>query len=512
MHDDYFESQVWRGQYDMRLNRKNQILELFATIEEGIEYAGYNGGDKAVRMLQECVDGFLFLTDFLGEEHELRDHIQKIMDAVHLLLRGDMEDSLFQYYIEPIKKLMQDFRVKLLHEVKTEVEVAFMPYKISMWDSLESIYREAEKDPDCTCYVVPIPYFEKDSTGQVIKQHYEGNDFPSDINLTPYDAYDFENRRPDIIYIHNPFDQHNTLTMVHPRFFSSNLEQYTDMLVYVPYYVAGSTETTKMSYLPAYRNISKIIVQSSTLRDGYLAGGVEARKVVDLGSPKLDAMLKAIEDHGEAPVEWRETIQNKKVFLFNTGIADLLSIDTWFEQTETILNYFMGHDEHALIWRPHPLTENTIKAMRPHLLGAFEMMGERLKQSTNVIVDQSSDIYPAVAVSDAMISDYSSVMMQYIMTEKPVLGLLSENMTTPSRCYYADYLGCYFIQDTSFSQFIEMVEKNEDPKKEERVQRFLNSVTNSDGSCGQKIYPFIKNEVIKESLSLFMINNSLLPV
>jgi hypothetical protein len=57
-----------------------------------------------------------------------------------------------------------------------------------------------------------------------------------------------------------------------------------------------------------------------------------------------------------------------------------------------------------------------------------------------------------------------------------------------------------------------MVEKNEDPKKEERVSRFLSSITNSDGSCGQKIHPFIKNEVINESLSLFLINNSLLPV
>ena len=38
----------------------------------------------------------------------------------------------------------------------------FLPYKVSMWDSMETVWKAADKDPDCDAYVVPIPYFDKD--------------------------------------------------------------------------------------------------------------------------------------------------------------------------------------------------------------------------------------------------------------------------------------------------------------------------------------------------------------
>ncbi|MCM1268981.1 MAG: hypothetical protein NC302_13850, partial [Bacteroidales bacterium] len=37
-------------------------------------------------------------------------------------------------------------------------EVVFLPYKSCMWDSLESIWKAADKDSNCDAYVVPIPY------------------------------------------------------------------------------------------------------------------------------------------------------------------------------------------------------------------------------------------------------------------------------------------------------------------------------------------------------------------
>lgn len=44
-----------------------------------------------------------------------------------------------------------------------------------------------------------------------------------------YGNYDFEKRRPDMIYIHNPYDKYNYVTSVHPDFYSENLKRYTDV-------------------------------------------------------------------------------------------------------------------------------------------------------------------------------------------------------------------------------------------------------------------------------------------
>lgn len=381
---------------------------------------------------------------------------------------------------------------------KRKLEVAFMPYKVSMWDSLDSIYREAMNDPDCNCYVVPIPYYEKNKQGEIIKFCYEGNEFPKDIPITPFEMYEFENRKPDIIYIHNPFDNYNTLTMVNPRFFSENLAKYTDMLVYVPYYVAGGSETTATYIAPAYNYAKRIVAQSDVFKDALVRLGVPSTKILSLGSPKLDAMLASKNHAYDIPAYWIYTMNNKKVFLFNNGITNLLSVEEWYEQLESTLNYFIENEHVALIWRPHPLTEITLRTMRPQFLERYSLLTKRVKQVENIILDTESDIYAAVSVSDGIISDYSSVMLQCIITGKPVYGLLNNKMIDSNQLFYANFSGCYFAgRDMSIPEFVEMVVLGQDPKKDERISKFLSSVANCDGTSGEKIYYKIKSEVLK---------------
>lgn len=91
-----------------------------------------------------------------------------------------------------------------------------------MWDSLESVYLAAKEDESCDAYCVPILYFDRNADGTLGEMHYEGNDYPANIEITDWETYDFEAKRPDVVYIHNPYDEANRVTCVHPRFFSSN--------------------------------------------------------------------------------------------------------------------------------------------------------------------------------------------------------------------------------------------------------------------------------------------------
>lgn len=482
----------------MRLNQKKKLLGLITTIDKIMGYVTNENGDRNKKLLKEGGEGLDVLFEVMSDHFEIRGLIQKVIDTIGVITSDEGNCVGLESDIGKIRKILNDVRMKLINDVKTEIEIVFMPYKASMWDSLDSIYREAESDPDCTCKVVPIPYYEKDARGQITRFCYEGNQLPKDIQTIPFELYELEKNQPDIIYIHNPYDQYNTLTMVNPRFFSDNLSKYTDMLVYVPYFIAGSSETSVMSILPAYKQVTKIIVQSDDQKNTFVVNGLEDNKVLNLGSPKIDAMHRAIKTRSEVPLYWSHIINGKKVFLFNTGIADLLSTSTWFEQIEQIINFFIAHEQYALIWRPHPLTEITIQTMRPNILEEYTQLQDKLKRATNIIVDNSNDIYQAVSVSDALISDYSSVMLQYIVTEKPVLGLINENMTESDRYYYGDYLGCYFTSHgMAVSQFVEMIENDCDIKREERVSRFNRSISNADGTSGQKIHRRIKEEVMQ---------------
>ncbi len=59
-------------------------------------------------------------------------------------------------------ELCREIMVHVIKMLKTEKEVkniiVFLPYKASMWDSLESVWRAAYEDKEhCEAYVVPIP-------------------------------------------------------------------------------------------------------------------------------------------------------------------------------------------------------------------------------------------------------------------------------------------------------------------------------------------------------------------
>ncbi len=82
---------------------------------------------------------------------------------------------------EAVKQLYLrwDEMSSIISQINPKLEVVFMPYKASMWDSLESVWMEADADTDCEAYVVPIPYYDKKPDGTFGELHYEGNQFPS---------------------------------------------------------------------------------------------------------------------------------------------------------------------------------------------------------------------------------------------------------------------------------------------------------------------------------------------
>ena len=158
-------------------------------------------------------------------------------------------------------------------------EVVFLPYKASAWNSLEPAWRAACADPEWDVYVIPIPYYYRNLDGSLRDMQYEGNLFPDSVTITDYNSYDFANRHPDVILIHNPYDDCNLSTSVHPVFYSKNLQQYTEKLVYIPYFITDEIEPddTRAVYnmryyvsAPGVIRADKVLVQSEKMRMAYI--------------------------------------------------------------------------------------------------------------------------------------------------------------------------------------------------------------------------------------------------
>lgn len=409
--------------------------------------------DEAAALLEQCQQGAIDIGMLIdsteGEGTETVRYLEEYCEVLyqfHEALTQGMSVNVWQLQ-KKLKKPLLKAENSLRNDIPVRQEAVFLPYKASMWDSLESVWRAAAADPSCNALVIPIPYYDKNPDGSFRKLHYEIDQFPPDVPVVKYEDYDFEKRHPDIIFIHNPYDDKNYVTSVPTFFFSSNLKKYTDKLVYIPYFILGEIDPSDQMAVegmehfcttPGVMNADRVIVQSETMRQIYVdvltRHTDEAmrpyweKKILGTGSPKVDRVHNLKAEDFELPGEWQRLLykedgSRKKVIFYNTGVGALLKDnDAMLEKIEDNFRIFRENsDKVALLWRPHPLIEATLASMRPQLLQKYLEIVNRYREAGWGIYDDSPNMDRAIAVSDGYYGDWSSVVFLYQKTGKPVM-------------------------------------------------------------------------------------------
>ncbi|MDE6529975.1 MAG: CDP-glycerol glycerophosphotransferase family protein [Lachnospiraceae bacterium] len=439
--------------------KKEELLKIvqgFDVFHDAVEGKQPAGQDELTQCQERVIEfgNYLELRYYEEDSRDLIPMLEEFCEALYELSQSGMQDD-----CQALMDRMHGLLEKIEEYVKNRLpeytkEVVFLPYKASMWDSLESIYFAARKDTDCMAYVIPIPYFDKNADGSLGKMYYDGGCFPKDIPVTSWEAYLVKENRPDVIFIHNPYDGSNFVTTVHPEFYARELRKYTDKLIYVPYFVLqeiepddqrGIEEIRKFIELPAVLYADKVIVQSEKMKQIYVnefirwAGknGLSGRytdrryqesRILGLGSPKYDKVFRLKKEDIQIPKTWEKIMtkpdgSRKKVVFYNTSINAFLANDEqMLKKIKDVFRIFYENREDvALLWRPHPLMESTIKSMRPALWEEYSQMLREYRSAGWGIYDDSEDMNRAILISDAYYGDGSSIVQLYQKIGKPIL-------------------------------------------------------------------------------------------
>lgn len=426
---------LFEAKDDLEKNVSEQNCEiLFSELEDSQSYA-IEIGNQIERIEGEG-------TKTVGLLEQYCEVLFEIYQRISENLNSDIEVP-----IKRMSNLLELIRQSIENDIPLRKEIVFLPYKASMWDSLESIWEEVSRNDNYDVFVVPIPYYDKNSDGTMGTLHYEGEQYPSNVTITKYDAYDFENRRPDVIYIHNPYDNCNLVTSVHPFFYAKNIKKYTEKLVYVPYFVLDEINPHNrfavksiehFCLVPGVIHADKVIVQSENMRFAYIealteAVGEESRdvweqKIEGTGSPKFDKVKKTTRGTIELPEEWKQKMyrhdgSRKKVILYNNSVGAFLDTRSlMLEKIENVLAFFKKNTEQVtLLWRPHPLMKATIASMEPAMQQAYRALEEAFQRENWGIYDDSPDLNRAIALCDAYYGDQSSLVSLCRSVGKPVM-------------------------------------------------------------------------------------------
>lgn len=423
----------------MRKAQKAQAEELAMLLEQAHDEireavdAGRNS--MAAELLAQCQEGAIRLGELIekteGEGFStiaLLERYCELVYQVHEELTGGAAVNANHVY-KKLRKALIQIQNSIRSDIRVRLEMAFLPYKASMWDSLESVWMAADADPDCDAYVVPIPYYDKNNDGSLGTYHYEGSELPADVPVVPYDTYDLEQRRPDVIYIHNPYDNSNFVTTVDPRFYSAELKKYTDLLVYIPYYSTTGGMSEGQASCPAYYNADYIVIQAAKYRR-FFDGRIPDDKFLVMGSPKFDRVIRLCENPPEPPADWKEKMQmqgrkRKKVYFYNTSIGGMLSnTEQFLKKMAYVFKCFKGREDACLLWRPHPLMASTFDSLRPQYRPRYEELKRQFIEEDWGIFDETPDIESTIALCDAYIGDSAtSVTSLFGVAGKPLFIL-----------------------------------------------------------------------------------------
>ncbi len=437
-----------------KFKQVENYIALFKKIAEGV-FAELSEGNlaKANEYLQTCQQKAIELGEFIEKEeglgHATVSVLEEFCEVIYQVNEGILgEDGLAPEVAKvSLEKTVDRIAASAAKDIVINKVVVFLPYKASMWDSLETVWERKKAEPNTDAYVIPIPYFEKNPDGSVKEVIYEGDQYPESVPVVSYEEFDFEAARPDEIYIHNPYDDLNFVTSVHPFFYSENLKKYTDKLIYIPYFVLAEpnlddpdvVENNKhFALTKGVVNADEVIVQSEAMKEVYVRAlvghfGEESRpvwenKIKGTGSPKFEKILAMKDQDIEIPKDWLKIIEkpdgtHKKIVFYNIGVVPMLNAeDKMVEKIEDVLKIFKENkDDVALLWRPHPLMISTLESMMPELAERYKSIVEKYKAEGWGIYDDTADMDRSIIISDAYYGDQSSIVQLYEKLEKPIM-------------------------------------------------------------------------------------------
>lgn len=498
----------------MRIYLKREILNLVGTIEEAHKVLKklVEGKKRAdiYQCLTELQEAAITVGNLLETSEEDNDDIirnlEEYCEDVYQYSEAE-EIRRKQEILANMKYRIQTIKNKILYEVKEDkLEIVLMPYKADMWTSLKSIWEAAQKDSDCHVSVVPIPYYDIANIND-IKFIYEAERFPKDVDITDYKEYSLELNHPDMIFIHNPYDECNNLTRVPQCYYSSNLKKHSELLIYSPYFTVGSFKPEKQEFMftmPGVYYADYVIAQSEKVKKIFEEYGHRSDKVLAFGSPKIDAVVANEQRKREIPQQWKQKIEGKKVFLLNTHLSYFpkaldyaKSMDNYAVKFhKEILDAFIDREDCALIWRPHPLLKNMLYGRFPECLEFVNYFEQRVREAENGIVDETGDYFDAFYCSDALISTWSSLINEFMVTGKPIL-IFQRRMDaeTMQRSPLNRNMNYFRVgkNKITFEEFRDNVINQIDPLYDKRIKAVREAFPNWEGLAGEKIYQYLKH-------------------
>lgn len=248
-----------------------------------------------------------------------------------------------------------------------------------------------------------------------------------------------------------------------------------------------SRESTDLKRIhKGYKKYTKAIVSSKAIRPCYAeAYAIDVEKVQATGFPRTDIFFDKTykEQKRKELYEKYPFMQNKKVILFAPTYRGTTLQNAKYDIKKLDLKkiYETLKEDYIFIFKWHPFLQNNITLTKNNSYSEYKKYPDFYYN-----MSEERDINDLLLVTDILITDYSSVIFDYVFVEKPIIYF-----TYDIESYVQNGRGLYFpfeeyvygeVAKTS-DELLEAIQKGkmEEEKRKVFKEKFV-------GACNRRVY------------------------
>lgn len=405
-------------------------------------------------------------------------------------------------YKEKQKGKIREILTDASQRSEKQFKMAFFANEYAVWPSIQSVYDAAKKHKQMNAQLVYVPFYSQNAT---IDSDTEMSNYrKAGYDITNCNQYNLTEECPDVAIYTKPYDS------IPPQYYIRETHRVIPRCVQFTYGFSMLINNKELfcyhNYLPlAYYAWRIAVSHEEEFREKKKYTFKRGSNLLPCGNPRIDLRIGEYQEE-ETFLLVKDKAKGRKVILWNTHFPntenDKGSWDTFGQIGMDILNMFLVSEDVFLLWRPHPLFFGAWAKVQGKSLEEINEWFEKMSQKNNIFVDRTSSYLPAFAVSDAMISDQSSLVMEYWAWKKPLIV----TQRTGNDSWLQQFETITFTETAEdVSKFVERVKKQiyESDRIEEELKEAM--YIPKKKTVGEYVVDYFNNEIRKETGLLFLL-------
>lgn len=387
------------------------------------------------------------------------------------------------------------FKLKKLNNEK--INVVFVCHRPAVWGSLKTVYEAMKADESFNVKIVTIPNKKQlpdlglnhevyESEGAEV--FWKGEDVISGYNYETKEWIDLKLLKPDYVFFQQPYN------ITRQEYFKSwNVAKYSK-ICHVEYgYI--SQKLIGIDCLPPdfVKNLSYLFIMHEQQRNWYTEYfnnvGSNAKMVLT-GFPRFDSLSEYENCDSEM---WKHKKDESFRIIWTPRWCLNESNCHFMNYKDTLMDYAKKNKDVDFMFRPHP--QAFLNYVAEGIISDTDLTNycNELQSMDNGILDKSTDFLLNFYSSDCLITDYSSVVIEYFLTGKPIIYCKNDNSIVDNEGKFTD--GFYFVRNwNELENVINDLKNGIDPLYEKRMEIIKTEFYRPVEGAGNTIKNFVKQD------------------